>query len=251
MMSKKLGSTRFTQHIAAITAGTTAALLAMSATAQTVVQSSGTGTNMIVINGHGVDTPTLVVAAGPETSETRALGTFHAIAVGVPAIATFTVAATPSVRISTQANVLPIVVTQIENGTLKIGIHGAVQLQAPIRVDIAGPSPDAIAISGTGQLTAPELSGRALALNLSGNAQMQIGGHIDHVSVNVAGTGTVDTSAIHARSIDADVSGTATMRAFASESARLKVSGVGNIHIAGQPAQRTVDRSGLATVSFE
>lgn len=230
--------------------GAGAAIFTLSSLAQTVVQTSGSGHNMIVINGQRVDTQA-IVASGPDTTETRGIDAFDSISIGLPVEATFTVAATPSVRVTTQANVLPIVVTRVEHGTLRIGIDGAVTLSKPIRVEIEGPSPSAISMTGTGHLSATALNGRALALNVSGNATIQAAGSIDHVSVAISGTGTVDTSAIHARALDADVTGTAKMHAFASESAKVRVSGIGDIRIAGRPAQRQIDRTGLATVSFE
>ena len=235
---------------AAAVIGIGAAVFTVSSLAQTVVQAGGTGQNMIVINGQRVDT-NAIVASGPETTEARTVESFHAISISLPVVATYTVAATPSVRVTTQANVLPVVITRVEHGTLRIYIEGAVTLHQPIRLEMTGPSLDAISMTGTGHLTATALNGRALALNVSGNAGIQAAGSIDHISVAISGTGSVDTSAIHARALDANVTGTAKMHAFASESAKVSVSGIGDIHIAGQPAQRQIDRSGLATISFE
>jgi hypothetical protein len=234
--------------LTAIAAGAGAAVFTLSSLAQTVEQSSGNDQNVIMINGRRVDP---IVASGPEKTETRTLETFRSISISLPAEATFTVADKPSVRITTQANVLPVVVTRVENGTLSIGIDGAVTLHQPIRIEIAGPSPEAVTLTGTGHFVATNVASSALALKITGNATMHVTGTVDHVSVSVSGTGMVDTSAIHARSLDADVTGTASMHAFASESAKVHVSGIGKIQIAGQPAQRQVDRTGLATVSFE
>jgi hypothetical protein len=233
---------------AVIVAGASLVLPIASGNTQTIVQSGGEGQNVIIMNGQRVDP---VVAAGPDTSETRTLESFHAISINVPAQASFSIAATPSIRITTQANVLPVVTTRVEQGTLKINIQGAVTLHAPIRIEIAGPSPDAVSISGTAHFTANDLSSHSLVLSVNGNATIEASGAVEQLHAIVNGAGTIDTSAIHARAVDAEVSGTATMHAFASESAKVRISGVGSIHIAGQPAQRTVERNGLATVSFD
>ncbi len=179
-----------TRAAAALLAMAAMAAIADGAFAQSADSGTPTRTSLTVIDGGTVSGTPILVAAGPEQSEKRPLAAFRSIHISVPADSTFTVSATPSIVVTTQANVLPVVETQVEGDRLVVRIKGAVQLQHAVKLEISGPSPESITLSGTGSLHAQDLKSPDLALNISGMATLTAAGDVRHVSASISGTGT-------------------------------------------------------------
>jgi hypothetical protein len=192
-----------------------------------------------------------VIASGPDNTEMRQVGRFSGIELGTEAEADFSIGPNPSIAISAPANVLPLVHTQVRDGVLTVWLENRVMISKPLKLVITGPSLQAISIPGSATMTASGLSGDSLDVSVSGSGVIVASGTVKNVRVAIVGVADVDVSAIHAKTLTANVSGSGDLHGYASDSATLDISGSGEVQVDGNPAHRSVSRSGSGDVHFE
>lgn len=225
-----------------------AATGAGGAWAGSTVYSSGSG--IAIVSGSGIAIGDVVVAKGPMKTEERKPAAYSGLVIEAPVDMTYAVGSPASLKVTAPANILPLVTTDVKAGQLVIGLKKSVSMERRIRVEAVGPSPESVAMTGTGDLKATGLAGRKLEMEISGSGSMTMAGQVDKVAVEVSGSGDIDAAALRSRDLTVDVSGSGTVAAHASASAKIDLSGSGDITVAGRPAKREVDRSGAGSVTF-
>lgn len=192
-----------------------------------------------------------VTGHGPVKEAVRPVTGFNAIKIEGPVDVTYTVSATPSVRLLAQENILPLITVDVVAGELVLATNRAFSTSAPIRALISGPSPTAIRIDGSGSFTGAGLAGAALQLRVAGSGNINASGSVDTVDVVVTGSGDVDIGGIRARSAAVRIRGSGDVRAYAAQSATVEIAGSGDAHIKGSPPKRNVQRAGSGDVIFD
>lgn len=231
-----------------------------AAMGQSVNISSGSGGNFsvgsmsggtVIVNGVIVSGSSgSIVGSGPEKAEVRKVGLFTGLRLEAPANVSYTVGGPPLLTVSAQANILPLVTAVVEKGLLVISIKGSVTLSEPIKVVASGPNLNDLRSMGTGTIGLRGASGSEMRVKVSGSGAVAVSGLVGRLVANVNGSGDLDASALKSNVVEATVSGSGGVKAYASKEARTDVSGSGSIQILGQPAQRHIEKSGSGQVAF-
>jgi Putative auto-transporter adhesin, head GIN domain len=233
-----------------MTASGLVAGMACCANAETVVISTG-GSTTVVINGHVVSgSENVTVAKGPIKTEERTVAAFSGIAVDAPAEVTFSPAAKPHVTVTAPADILTLIETDVQDGTLVIGLRGSVVLSSPILVAVGGPGLAAISLAGAGRVKAAGLSGPDLSIALSGSGVVAADGKVGRIGIRLSGSGDVDVAAIRAADVSGAITGSGSISAFASESVEAELTGSGEFIVFGNPPQRATHVTGSGEVLF-
>ncbi len=236
---------------AALAASGLVASAACCARAGTVVITTEGSSSTVVINGHVVSGSTNVtVAKGPIKTEERTVAVFSGIEVDAPAEVTFSPAATPHVTVTAPADILALIETEVQDGTLVIGLRGSVVLASPILVAVRGPGLAAIGLAGAGRVKATGLSGPDLSISLSGSGAVAANGAVGRIGIRLSGSGDVDVAAIRAADVSAAITGSGSIRAFASASVEAELTGSGEFIVFGNPPQRATRVTGSGEVLF-
>jgi hypothetical protein len=206
--------------------------------------------NVAVRNDGGSTSPNRVMASGPDNTEIRQVGKFSGIELDTAADASFSIGPNSSIAISGPANILPLVHTEVRNGALTVWLEKWVVMSKPLKLVITGPSLQAVSVPGSATMAASGLSADSLDISVSGSGVVSASGSVKNVTVAISGSGDVNVSAIHAKTLVATVSGSGRLRGHASDSATVEISGSGDVRIDGNPARRTVSRSGSGDVQF-
>lgn len=210
-----------------------------------------TGDSVAVINGKVYGGADMVKAKGPVVSQRRSLPAFSGIDMMLSADATYRFAPAPGITVSAQSDIMSKIKTTVEGGILVIASDGSFTSDKPIKLLIEGPELSRAAVSGSGKLVANGLHVNAVMLQVSGSGSIVADGTANEVKTTVSGSGSVELASLRAKSVSADLSGAGLVSAYASESAQVELSGAGNVRISGNPAKRSVDRSGAGSVRFE
>jgi len=218
-----------------------------------IVQSSSgrNSANIVILNGRVLTSSEVVKARGPDKTEERAVGTFDAVSLEIASDTVVTLGPKPSVTITCAENILPLVRTDVRGGRLIISIKGSVSMAAPIKVAIVTTSLHRAALTGSGSMRLAGMSGEALELGISGSGTVVADGRVKQVDIDVSGSGHVDAASLRSEEVATMISGSASVKAFATHSATVDLAGSGTVTIAGNPARRSVDRAGSGRVSFE
>lgn len=228
-----------------------------TATATGTAGSNGSnGSSVAVVNGKTVSGSSFssgdsVIGQGPVKEEVRPITGFNAVKIDGPVDVTYTVSTTPSVRLLAQANILPLITVEVVAGQLVLATNKSFSTSAPIRALIAGPSPGAVRVNGSGSLVGSGLAGASLQLRIAGSGNIKASGSVDTVNVLVTGSGDVDIAGMKAQSADIQIRGSGDVNAYATQSVRAQISGSGDVRIKGSPPKRNVERAGSGDVIFD
>lgn len=208
--------------------------------------------------GWGGDT---VTGSGPVTRQERALGHFSGLSVSLPGDVQVRTGNSESVSIETEGNLLPLVETVIEDGTLKIRakrdtnlrtrhLKIVVQTRGIERVSLAGSADvdvDAMRgarvrfdIGGSGEIKLRRLEAEDVSVNLGGSGELDIdGGTARALHLSVAGSGDIDMAHVRADSASVSLAGSGGAKLWVRNSLNLSVAGSGDVEYYGDPKVST------------
>ncbi|HEX8614665.1 MAG TPA: head GIN domain-containing protein [Telluria sp.] len=195
--------------------------------------------------------------------QTRAVGHFNGVGVSLPAKVEVRIGDTESVTIETDDNLLPLIETVIEDGTLKLRPNKRnLNLQTrTMKIVVQARSIDHLAIGGAGSIDSDALRGDKVTINVggsgsivvkgieAGNAVIAVGGSgsvssgagsLDKVSISIGGSGDVDLGKVKARDAKISVGGSGQATVWASASLNASIAGSGDVKYYGDP---TVSKS--------
>lgn len=195
--------------------------------------------------------------------QTRALGHFTGIGLNLPAKVEVRIGATESVTIETDDNLLPLIDTVIEDGTLKLRPNKRnLKLQTRnMKIVVQAKNVDHLSIGGSGSIDADALRGDKVTINVGGsgsavvkgieadNAVIAVGGSgdvsagagsLNKVSISIGGSGGVDLGKVKAREASVNVAGSGEATVWASASINASLAGSGSVNYYGNP---TVSKS--------
>jgi hypothetical protein len=199
--------------------------------------------------------------------------------------------ATPSMHVHAEQRLLSKIVTAQNGNTLQIDTHGLiVNRHRPMVVELTLPSLQELRVLGSGDATVSGFSGNAVQLALAGSGDVHFNGQYQHVTASLSGSGDLtfnggaseevelsllgsgDVTArgttkaltaklsgsgdVHAGSLQADsvnlsLMGSGDASVFARSAASVAIRGSGDATIAGNPAQRSISKSGSGDVLWE
>jgi hypothetical protein len=217
----------------------------------------------------------LIAAARPETvrgsgnaaSEDRAVGPVDEVVVSGVGNLTITQDELPSLTVTADDNLLPLIETETSGRTLHITTRSGYRLRptSPVAYTLAVPNLAKLTVNGAAAVKVERLSGESLAvrlsgvadasfldigyrdlsLSLSGSGRASLSGAATRAEYKVSGSGDVDAADLRSLTSEAQVSGSGTARVWATQSLKARVSGSGEIRYRGEPkVEKKGGRSG-------
>lgn len=206
--------------------------------------------------------------SGVVKTETREIAGFHGIVLDVPANLTLRQAGREGVAITGDDNVVPLVETVVERGTLRIrwarrGGDTVDVKSLDIVVDVR--TIDALAVRGSGRIRAARLeagelraavdgSGRivfealdadVLGVAIRGNGRFAAAGRASSLDATLAGSGELEAAKLESRRIRVELDGSARATVWADDVLSAAVAGSGEVRYYGKPrVSQTVAGSG-------
>lgn len=184
------------------------------------------------------------VGSGRVQSETRTIGDFEAIAVAGSIDLEVRQAARPSLTLSADDNLLPLVETVVEPGrhgpTLRVRLRRGetVSTRTPIKVTVDAVKLKAIAAAGSGDVRVWALQTPSLHLTLAGSTDARLEGlAADQLDVSMAGSGNV-VAAGRAGQLKLSISGSgdADLSALAADEVKVGIAGSGDAQVTANKA---------------
>lgn len=159
---------------------------------------------------------------------------FHGLDLCVSGTAEVHVGDSYKVEITCEETAMPYVVTEVENGILKVYFDRNVYDVDHMKIVVTAPEWDHFDVSGSGTVQVDDsISGQTLRLNVSGSGGVHIPeAHFDHADMDVSGSGDLVVAG-SAETLDCKVSGSGKIRCFdfLVDIAQVEVSGSGRIEV--------------------
>ncbi len=159
--------------------------------------------------------------------------------------------ADPVVEISGDDNIVPEVITESSEGTLRIRMNtnGWIQQKTPLVARIVCSNLNELKVSGACDVTAEGLDGVGLDVDASGASKLNLEGHILELNLSVSGACSVDTTRIPAQVAALDVSGASSVRLRASDVLNGRASGACTVVLIGPCRLADLKTSGVAKLT--
>jgi hypothetical protein len=219
---------------------------------------------------------TFVHGSGRVGEEARRVSDLAGVSLAMPGDLRIELGDEESLRVEAEDNLLPYIETVVENGTLKIRTPLGVILHPtePIHLYLTAKQLDALAVSGSGVIEAPDLEAARLSLSVSGSGRIETGnltadeivarvsgsgrlemagGKMGTCRVVVSGSGNVDLGDLEADTLGTEVTGSGKVVASGGQVAeqRVTISGSGKYEardLISAAAEIHISGSGKATV---
>src|SRR5690242_9487044 len=130
-----------------------------------------------------------LVGSGTAATQARHVAAFSRVELAGSSDVTIQAGAAQSVVVHADDNLLGQVTTRVRAGTLVIGTKGSFTTSSPMTVEIGVPSLEALAISGSGALTASNIQGPRVSVRLAGSGAVRASGTVTRLDVWVGGSG--------------------------------------------------------------
>ena len=208
----------------------------------------------IVINGDGF-VAEKVYGSGTVVSEEREVPFFNQIHLKGTAKVILTRSASQSVRIKTDDNIMPHILTEVENGKLVISQEGKNLRPTVLTLYISAANLEGVSISGSGDITGNEVfnsdrfysdiagsgdisvivSANRLESNISGSGSIYLSGSANSYDATITGSGDVDAFELQTRDSSVVITGSGNCRVNVSDLLRAKITGSGDVLYKGHP----------------
>lgn len=208
-----------------------------------------------------------VAGSGRPASESRPVAPFDAISASLPGEIVLRQGPAAPVVVEADDNLLPLVETVVEGGTLRIRLRPEwrVTSRAPLRVVVTAPALRSVNLTGAVDVQADRLSVPELDVTVAGSGDVRIGqvetgtlrltvagsgdfraaGRAGEFTARVAGSGDIDAEALETKRTNVAIAGSGDARVWATESLSARIAGSGDVSYRGNPAvTRSVAGSG-------
>jgi hypothetical protein len=192
-----------------------------------------------------------IKGSGVAKTESRNVADFKSVSSEAGGDVDVTIGDSQSVEVTIDDNLLPLLVTEVVDGELKIRTTGSFSTSIGLNVKITTPSLDSIRSSGVGNVKIEGLDSEQLTVALSGVGGVTAKGKVQTLDITVSGVGSANLKELLAESVSVTVSGVGGADVYASKWVNATTSGVGSINVFGNPAEKKERRSGVGSIKFE
>jgi hypothetical protein len=184
---------------------------------------------------------------GAVTSETRQMDTFSSIESGGGVHVSIKIGDASALEVRAQSNLLPLITTEVVDGTLQIGSSKGYTTSENVEVILATPQLERIVLSGGSRGTIDGLSSDTFDVELNGGSVLTAAGTATTVTLHVSGGSVAEMDALTAATINADLSGGSRAEVRATDLVDGSAAGGSRVIVAGG-ASTTVDTTGGSQV---
>ena len=174
---------------------------------------------------------------GKSVTKSRQVNSFNEIKISGAYKVVITQGNIQSVKVTTDSNIEPLVITDVKGDTLRIHNKKGVgfSLSRPVLVQIAVRKLKRLMVSGANQIIASNLNGDKLQVDTNGSIQGSFTGKVSKLNVQVSGSGKIDASKLVAEDVRVRLTGSGQIKVNATDSLNSRITGSGTIMYSGNP----------------
>lgn len=168
------------------------------------------------------------------------------LTVDIPADVTYTQAPGPA-RLLIDGPAAAVNDIVIRDGVLTFA-HQDHRHTGDLQVAMTAPNIDAFELNGSNKLRLTAYDQPKLAIGLSGDARVEGSGRTDALAVDISGSADADLSDLKATNAAVQISGSGEAKIAPTGTAKVDISGSGNVYLTTRPARLDSDVSGSGQI---
>ena len=189
-----------------------------------------------------------VKGSGIEATERRTISDFSNVSVNGAYTIFLNCGSAPSLTITGDDNLLPLIKNEVQNGTLKIYSARPVSPKIPIVVHLTTRSVSQVVSDGASTIHIENDSTTSLSLSINGSGNMDAAGSGERAEYTVNGAETFSADEFQAREVAVTINGTGTATVYSSESLEATVVGAGTVSYYGNPGSVKRNITGVGSI---
>jgi len=154
-----------------------------------------------------------------------------------------------SFEIEGDDNILAIIKTDVNDGSLHIHSDAQYNTSRPIAIRISIANLEKFTSAGAGDIHISGVKNDQLVLSNTGAANIEASGQTKFVDIESSGAGRIEAHELHSERAKISVSGAASVDVYASQQLDVSVSGIGSVTYSGNPPVVNKSVSGIGSVS--
>lgn len=177
--------------------------------------------------------PPCVEGSGSGVSQQRNVVSFNSITLDTEATVTVAEGENQSLEITAQENILPIITTEVSNGTLTVAETECFSTTVGVTLDATVPALQKIAVESSGHVNGSGLSNPVMNISVSASGGINLSDiTVTTANVHVSSSGSVElTGTASTLNIGLSASGDVTADNCTAETCTVNVSGSGNVRV--------------------
>ena len=141
----------------------------------------------------------------------------------------------PSLRITTDENLLPYINSNVSGDTLHLRTREQIRPTHGVRVIISSPTRAGARITGAVKLSAKQLSGPRFAVESRGASRVSLDGKIDELLADMTGASELAASALQTKTAEISTTGAADAEIAVADKLKVAITGAGKVRYSGNP----------------
>ena len=176
-----------------------------------------------------------VKGSGVSKTEKRSLGTFTSIEVSCAGSVHVHSQERPSLEISGDDNIIPLITTEVNNGTLYIRSSKEYDSRDKLEIIVSAPDLKKFVFSGAGEANLSNVKNDRVEITFTGAGSLTASGETKEADITLSGAGRVDAKNLHAVNAKVNSTGVGSVEIYATGQLDAKTSGIGEINYYGSP----------------
>ncbi len=210
----------------------------------------------LVLSACSIGDGRTVRGSGKVVEETRTVSGVTGVDLATIGTLTIAVGDTESLRIEAEDNLMAYLETEVRNGRLSIETQDNIRLDAkrPVNYYLTVTGLEAIAISSSGDIQAPDLEAESFSINISSSGDLEMGDlEADTLTVRISSSGNVTMGVLDANTLEVDISSSGNLDIGGGQvkTQDITISSSGNYtaqDLASDEAEVRLSSSGSATI---
>jgi len=146
----------------------------------------------------------------------------------------------PTLRITTDQNLLPYIESHIAGDTLHLRTREKVWPTHGIKVVLSSPTRAGARISGAVKLTVKQLTGSRFALDATGASRVTLDGSIVGLLADMTGASELQASGLQTTTAEISTTGAGNAEVAVAETLKVAITGAGKVSYSGNP--KTIEK---------
>lgn len=177
--------------------------------------------------------------SGTMAIEARDVSGFSEIDLSGSGTVLVSVTGTESLTVEAEDNILPLLTTEVRDGRLVLGTKQSISPTRDIVYSITVINLDAVAVSGSGSVTAVDVVANGFEVDISGSGAVTLEGVSEDLDLSIGGSGAFEGEGFVAATGTVSVSGSGDVVVNVTDDLDVDVSGSGSVEYIGDPAVST------------
>ena len=176
-----------------------------------------------------------VEGSGVAKTEPREVGEFDKVHLNGSPNVNIVIGKERSVSVTSDDNLLAVIETSVEDGTLVIGGSKPFRTRLGVTVQITVPALTHVAVHGSGDVKVKALDAEKFKAEIQGSGDISVAGRAEELDVEIQGSGDVKLDELAARRAAVEVQGSGDSTVKVSDELTVHVMGSGDVKYIGEP----------------